>query len=151
MKLLSSVSAAAMLVALAAPAPAQHRAENQQAIRKVAADVADAWNRYDMTGLGFLLAADAQFVSAAGTPLKGRADIEAYHSQLRAGALRDSQLVWKPIRIHFLRPDIAVAQVATEMTNNATKEKRAGIATLTLIKQGGQWLIAAWAPSQVCP
>ena len=151
MKVLLATLAFAGILAVAAPARAQHRAESEQAIRKVIADAAEAWNRRDAPALGLLFAADADLVPVGGTLLKGRAEIEAHHAILLAASDKETRLAWKASGIRFLRPDVAIVRVAAEVTSGDAREKRTSYATLALTKQAGQWMIASMENTSACP
>lgn len=100
------------------------------------------WNRNEMrTSFGKLFTSDAEFVVLSGTYLKGRDEIVAHHVKIREGVYGDSHLVWKPIHVRFARPDVAVAEVATEITFG--QDKRNTFATVVLVQENSQWLITA--------
>ena len=131
-----------LAIALSATATAQTDAQKDQAVRKVLSTFVDVWNRNEMkTSFGKLFTDDADFVVLSGTYLKGRDEIVAHHLKIRAGVYGDSHLVWNPVNVRFIRPDVAVAEVATEITFG--KEKRNTFATIVLIQQNSQWLITA--------
>lgn len=115
--------------------------EDQEAIRRVIAAFPDAWNRHDMKAVAQLFAEDADFVVVTGKLLGGRREIETYHAELQKTAYKDSRLAWNPVKVRLLRPDVAIAHVATEITYN--QEKRTSVATLVFSKHGRDWLIEA--------
>jgi uncharacterized protein (TIGR02246 family) len=116
--------------------------QKDQAVRKVLSSFVDIWNRNEMkTSFGKLFTSDADFVVLSGTYLKGRDEIVAHHLKIREGVYGDSHLVWNPVHIRFIRPDVAVADVATEITFG--QEKRNTFATVILVEENSQWLITA--------
>jgi uncharacterized protein (TIGR02246 family) len=148
------------LLLLAAPislkAMAENDAQKEQDVRKVLSSFVDIWNRNEVrTSFGKLFTSDADFVVISGTYLKGREEIVAHHIKIRAGVYGDSRLVWNPIRIKFVRPDVAVAEVATEITFG--KDKRNTFATIMLVQENSQWLITSmentlvFGPEGPCP
>jgi uncharacterized protein (TIGR02246 family) len=70
---------------------------------------------------GRLFTEDADFVVVGGHHLTGRDEFVKYHVNFREGPYKDSHLVWNPVRIRFIRPDVAVAEVAAEITFSAQK------------------------------
>lgn len=135
---------------------AQSDAQKEQNVRKVLSSFVDIWNRNEVkTSFGKLFTSDADFVVLSGTYLKGRDEIVAHHVTIRAGVYGDSHLVWNPVRVKFIRPDVAVAEVATEITFG--QDKRNTFATIVLVQQDSQWLIASmentmvWGPDGPCP
>jgi uncharacterized protein (TIGR02246 family) len=149
-----------LLLLLAIPmslkaAPASD-AQKEQDVRKVLSSFVDIFNRNEMrTSFGKLFTSDADFVVLSGVYLKGRDEIVAHHIGIREGVYKDSHLVWNPVRVKFIRPDVAVAEVATEITFGS--EKRNTFATVVLVQQDSQWLIASmentmiWGPDGPCP
>jgi uncharacterized protein (TIGR02246 family) len=112
---MKSVLLAVAFVALFAFAPftnAQAKSE-EQAVRKVVADFAEAINRGDAKAFAALFAEDADFVVITGKYLKGRNEIVAYHAELFTGGFQGSYLEVTSVAIRFLRPDVAVARVTT--------------------------------------
>jgi len=135
---------------------AQNDAQKEQAVRKVLSNFVDIWNRNELqASFGRLFTSDADFVVLSGTYLKGRDEIVAHHVKIRAGVYGDSHLVWNPVRVKFIRPDVAVAEVATEITFGTDKRKT--FATVVLEQEDSQWLIASmentmiWGPDGPCP
>jgi uncharacterized protein (TIGR02246 family) len=137
-------------------AVAQSDVQKEQAVRKVLSSFVDIWNRNEVrTSFGKLFTSDADFVVISGTYLKGRDAIVAHHVEIREGYYKDSHLVWNPVRVKFIRPDVAVAEVATEISYG--QEKRNTFATVVLVEENSQWLIASmentmvWGPDGPCP
>jgi uncharacterized protein (TIGR02246 family) len=153
-------SAVLFLLFLAIPIPFKVMAENnnqkEQAVRNVLSSFVDIWNHNEVrTSFGKLFTSDADFVVVRGTYLKRRDEIVAHHIKIREGLYGDSHLVWNPIRVKFVRPDVAVAEVATEMTFG--QDKRHSFATIVLARENSQWLIASMEntlvlePEAPCP
>jgi uncharacterized protein (TIGR02246 family) len=151
---------ALLLLLLAIPlslkAAPEGDAQKEQDVRKVLLSFVDIWNRNEVqASFGKLFTSDADFVVLSGTYLKGRDEIVAHHVKIRKGVYGDSHLVWNPMRIKFVRPDVAVAEVATEITFG--KEKRNTFATIVLVRENSEWLIASmentmvWGPDGPCP
>jgi uncharacterized protein (TIGR02246 family) len=131
------------IVALTTPALAQATAGDERAIRSVITNFAAIWNRQDLHAFGELFSDHADFVVITGKHLKGRDEIQKYHSELMKSAYAGSHLVWNPVDVRFLRPDDAVAHVSTEISFNEGKEKRRSFATLVLTKRQSRWRIEA--------
>jgi len=145
-----------LAIPLSLKAIAESDAQKEQAVRKLLSSFVDIWNRNDMrTSFGKLFTSDADFVVLSGTYLKGRDEIVAHHIKIREGLYGDSHLVWNPIRVKFIRPDVAVAEVATEITFG--QDKRNTFATIVLVQENSQWLITSmentlvFGPAGPCP
>ena len=135
---------------------AENDTQKEQDIRKALSSFVDIWNRNDVrTPFGKLFTSDADFVVLSGTYLKGRDEIVAHHIKIRADVYGDSHLVWNPIRVKFVRSDVAVAEVATEITFG--QDKRNTFATIVLVQENLQWLITSmentlvFGPEGPCP
>lgn len=141
-----------LLLLLTVPASFKARAESdtqkEQAVRKVLANFVDIWNRNELqSSFGKLFTADADFVVLSGLYLKGRDEIVAHHVKIRQGIYGDSHLVWNPVHVRFIRPDVAVAEVATEITFG--QDKRNTFATVVLAQENSQWLITSMENTMV--
>jgi uncharacterized protein (TIGR02246 family) len=132
----------ALLLVFATFANAQEKPD-EQAVRKVVVDFAEAINRGDAKAFAALFRDDADFVVITGKYLKGRNEIVTYHSGLFTGGFQGSHLDVTSVAIRFLRPDVAVARVATKRTANGGKEMRTSFPMFVLTNQSQSWLIAA--------
>jgi uncharacterized protein (TIGR02246 family) len=124
-----------ILVAFTAVMNAQELS-GEPAIRRVVADFAEGVNRGDAKAFSALFTEDADFVVITGKYLKGRNEIVTYHARLFTDDFQGSHL-------RFLRPDVAVARVATKRTENGGKGMRTSFPMFVLTKQGESWLMAA--------
>jgi uncharacterized protein (TIGR02246 family) len=130
------------LLAFTTSMNAQEKSE-EQAVRKVVADFAESINRGDAKAFAALFTEDADFVVITGKYLKGRNEIVTYHAGLFTGGFQGSHLDVTSVAVRFLRPDVAVARVATKRTEKEGKEMRTSFPMFVLTKQGKSWLIAA--------
>ena len=142
MKCVPLAPAFAVLLAFVTFTNAQEKSE-EQAVRKVIAEFAEAINQGDTKAFAALFTDDADFVVITGKYLKGRNDILTYHSGLFTGGFQGSHLDVTSVSIRFLCPDVAVARVATKRTENGGKEMRTSFPMFVLTKQRQSWLIAA--------
>ncbi len=148
------------LLAVAAPAVAQHGAANptadEAAVGAVAAGFVDAWNRHDMKAFAALFADDADFVNVIGLWWRGRAEIQREHEALHATRMKHSHLAADETAIRFLCPDVAVVHVRWELTGDTGLEgkplpPRKGVLTHVVEKVGGQWLITSSQNTDIVP
>ena len=142
MKSVPLIRAFAALLAFTTFINAQEKSE-EQAVRRVVADFAEAINRGDAKAFAALFAEDADFVVITGKYLKGRNEIVTYHARLFTDEFQGSHLDVTSVAVRFLRTDVAVARVATKRTENGGKEMRTSFPMFVLTKQGESWLIAA--------
>ena len=142
MKSVPLIRAFAALLAFTTFINAQEKSE-EQAVRRVVADFAEAINRGDAKAFAALFAEDADFVVITGKYLKGRNEIVTYHARLFTDEFQGSHLDVTSVAVRFLRTDVVVARVATKRTESGGKEMRTSFPMFVLTKQGESWLIAA--------
>jgi uncharacterized protein (TIGR02246 family) len=115
----------------------------------------EAWNRHDAKAYAALFTEDGDLVNVVGWWWKGRPQIEQKLTDAYVFVFRESTLTVNEVQVKFLSPDIAVAHVHWSMVGARTPqglpEPRQGIQTLTLRKQAGKWLIAAFQNTNAMP
>ncbi len=122
---------------------AQRTAETERPVQNVIKGIVESWNRHDVKAFAQLFAPDADFVNIGGKQMKGRNEIESHHATIHEGHYRDSHLTANTLSLRFLRPDVAIAHVASEVVYNEGNEKRTTCMILVLTNPGNRWLIAA--------
>jgi uncharacterized protein (TIGR02246 family) len=142
MRSLPLLLAFGVLLAFAHRTIAQDNSQ-EQAVRKVIEEFVEAINAGDTKAFAALFTEDADFVVITGKYLKGWNEIVTYHAGLFAGSFKGSDLDVTSVAVRFLRPDVAVARVATKRTENEGKEMRTSFPMFVLTKQGKSWLITA--------
>jgi ketosteroid isomerase-like protein len=132
---------------------------DEEAVRTAVSGFPEAWNRHDMDAFGALFAEDADFVNVTGTHWKGREAIQMNHAFTHGaipidsarvaaprgiyGIFKTSVLHFKQIDVRFIRKDVAVAHIETELLGDArTKNPRRTLVVMILTQEGGRWLIA---------
>ena len=132
---------------------------DEEAVRKAVNGFPETWNRHDMNALRALYTPDADFVNVNGIHWKGRESILSntafLHGAIPAdsagvtlpksayGIFKTSNLTFKQIDVRFLRKDVAVAHVQSELQGDAgTKDTRHSLLVMILTKENGRWLIA---------
>lgn len=114
------------------------------------------WNTHDMTAMGTLLTADADFVNVAGLHWKGREQIVREHAERHRTNLKLSQWTTRSTAIQQLSSDVALVHVNWGMTGDTDfdgtpREPREGIFTWLVLKRNGHWLIRAVQNTVVTP
>jgi uncharacterized protein (TIGR02246 family) len=115
-------------------------------VEAVAQAFADCWNRHDMEALSQLFADDAEFVNVVGLWWKGREEIKRAHEVIHSTIFKNSHLVVTKVAVRFLRPDIAIARSAWELTGHTGPggellPKRTGLLLFVLVRTGDGWRI----------
>lgn len=124
-------------------------AEDEEAIRQVIAAVREAANRHDAKAGSVLFTEDADFVNVLGMWWKGAAEIEReWRARFETGL---KSATFKPLdtRITFLKPDVAIAHVTSEITgfvgaDGQPRPPHKELSLRVLIKQDGKWLVRAF-------
>ncbi len=132
---------------------------DEEAVRKVVNGFAETWNHHDTNAREALFTPDADFVNVLGAHWKGRESILLNHAFLHGsipadsagvtlpksahGIYKTSNITNKQVYVRFLREDVAVAHVQSELQGDArTKEPRRTLLVMILTKENGRWLIA---------
>ena len=126
-----------------------NRTEEEAAIRKVEANLVDAWNRHEARAWANLCAEDGDVVNVVGWWWQGRFQIEKNIADAHAYIFQESTLTDDEIRIRFLTSEIAIVHIRWSMVGHKNPDgtpgqPRKGIETQVLHKLGGKWLIAAF-------
>ncbi len=140
----------------AAETQSPERAAETAAVKRVGAEIVDAWNRHDMKSFGSLFTEDAQFVNVIGLWWHGRAEIQKEHEALHATRMRNSHLVASETLVHPLGPDAAVFLMRWQLTGDTgidgvTLPMRQGIMSLVTVRAGNRWLIATAQNTDIIP
>jgi uncharacterized protein (TIGR02246 family) len=85
-------------------------------IRQLVLDAIEAWNRHDVRAFTRVYSDDAELTTVIGTTVRGRRAIHDHHAEIFETIFKKSHLTPGEIRIRFLSPEIAVADIRWEMT-----------------------------------
>lgn len=145
MKFLIATLAGLAMLSTCATTPAD-AGTDEAAIRAVFTSFTSSWDQPGMPGFEALFTQDADFVVITGRWLKGRAEIVRYHRELLQSTYAGSRSLPQSATVRFLTPDIAIAHVANgaRYTRDGAEHVRTGLATATLVKREGKWLITAF-------
>jgi uncharacterized protein (TIGR02246 family) len=127
---------AAVLIALPAVASARQADADMQ---KVADQYQAAYNKADAKTLAAMYAADAHRLGPDGQLLKGRAAIEKSYVDGFAGPFKGSKLTLTQGATQTLTPDVKVIEGRYTVAGAVTITGRY---VNTVIRKGGQWLLA---------
>jgi uncharacterized protein (TIGR02246 family) len=120
-------------------------AKDEEAIQKVLAQQAEAWNRHDAKAFSMVFAEDADFTNVVGMSAHGRSEIEKFHAPMFATRFKDTHLKITNTKIRFIKPDVAAVDGWWEMTGAKTQGKeiplRRGLLNFVMTKEGGHWFI----------
>jgi len=145
----SLLTAAAIAYSLEASAQSQGSADDEQTIKQVITAVLEASNRHDAKASTALFTDDADFVNVFGMWWKGAAEIERARKARFETALKGATFKLLETRISFLRPDVAIAHVTSEITgllgpDGQPMPAHSELSLRVLIKQDGKWRVRAF-------
>jgi uncharacterized protein (TIGR02246 family) len=116
MKTTLATLAVAALVLTATPSAAQSAADEAQ-IRAIVAEQVAAWNAGDGVAFSKSFAPEGSFTNIRGTVFYGHKAFEDRHVEIFTGFFKGSRLAMSITRIRFVRPDVAIVDLATEVSN----------------------------------
>jgi uncharacterized protein (TIGR02246 family) len=133
---------------------------NEVAIQKIISDGTEAWNRGDAKAYSQNFQEEGGFTNVLVMVFYGRRDFEHRHAELFSTIFKGSALAQSIRKIRFLRPDVAVVDVDTEMTGYTKMPP--GVQAVpdgilrtrlqeVLVKENGCWWIAAYHNVDVKP
>ena len=141
-----------------APSPAPEMDEH--GVRAAIARAQRAWNTADATAFAACMADDVDVVGLLGERYHGRDVVELGHKHIFETIYRDSKVTYTIEQLRFLRPDVAVVILHQKMRSRLTPDAVISTArqrkvsdemhdsearaTLTLVKSGRPWVIAAF-------
>jgi len=135
-----------MLMTLCAPLAAAAPSADEAAVRSVAMQQADAWNRHDAAAYSALFTSDCDVINVAGWWWKSRAEMQQKLARAFATVFAHSTLTFTDVQVKFLTPAIAVAHARWRMTGEqmppGMPPPGTGIQTLVVTRHAGKWLIA---------
>lgn len=129
-------------------------ASDEARIRAIIAEQVRAWNAGDATAFSASFAKDGSFTNIRGTVFYGHRAFEDRHAEIFRGFFKGSKLAMSPSRIRFIRPDVAIADVTTELSGlqgrtppgvKATADGRIRTRLQEVfVKDQGRWQIASY-------
>lgn len=127
-------------------------AAEEALVRKVVDAEEDAWNRGDAKAFAARFQEQGTFTDVFGSLSRGRAEVESRVSALLGGTFKGTLLALKARKVRFLRPDVALVDIDTELTGSrkpppaihlgADKVLRSRLHQV-MVKTGADWAVAA--------
>lgn len=122
--------------------------ENEKIIRKLYAEFTVAWNKHDVATLSKMWALDGDLLEPDGTSVKGRSAIADHYQQQHDTVFKQTALALTIADVWFITDEVALVDGGYGISGIRTPEgtelpKRSGHLTAILIKEQGQWWIAA--------
>ncbi|MDL2719015.1 MAG: SgcJ/EcaC family oxidoreductase [Acidobacteriota bacterium] len=128
-------------------------AAEEASIRKVIDAEEDAWNRGDAKKFAARFQEEGSFTDVFGAVSRGRAELEKRQVELFSSLFKGSRLALKVRRVRFLRPDVAIVDIDTEVSGfkklpptvyvDLEKVLRTRLQQV-MVKTGTDWMVAAF-------
>lgn len=115
--LASVTGVALLLVTTPIQSAGQASATDEAQIRAIVEEQVTAWNVGDAVAFSKSFAADGSFTNIRGTVFYGHKAFEDRHREIFTGFFKGSKLAMSITRIRFVRPDVAIVDLATELSN----------------------------------
>ena len=136
--------AIAVAVGQAVARPEGGSPQDEEALRQAQEQFAAAWGQHDATAMTALWAEDGDWVGPDGNLVQGRAAVENYLAENHTGDWATSKLSVKVTGIRFLKPDVAVVNMAQEISGardwfDKPLPAQKVVATSVLVKKDGKW------------
>jgi uncharacterized protein (TIGR02246 family) len=122
---------------------ASSQTADEAAIRKVVQQYDETRNRGDWKAYGGLFTADADQLVSSGTWRRGTADIMKSTADINATTYKGGKYTTTVDRVRTIAPTVALVDTTFEISNLAAGGTRKGLNSMVLVKDGGQWRIAA--------
>lgn len=113
---LSAILAATCAVVAGAQSATGSHAADEARIRAIVAEQVAAWNVGDEKAFSRSFADDGSFTNIRGTVFYGHQAFVDRHREIFTGFFKGSKLAMSVDRIRFVRPDVAIADISTEVS-----------------------------------
>jgi uncharacterized protein (TIGR02246 family) len=142
-----------VIVGLFATQPGPKSADNEARIRHIIADQVAAWNVGDAKAFSASFATDGGFTNIRGTVFYGHQAFEDRHREIFQTFFKGSKLAMSPTKIRFVRPDVAIVDLTTELSElqgvppgikPAADGKIHTRLQEVFVKDKGEWLITSY-------
>lgn len=121
---------------------------NDEAIRARYAEFTAAWNAHDPDRMAMVWTLDGDLVEPDGATAKGRPDIRRHFAEEHAVAFKHTELKLTIDAIWFITADVALVDgtyvvLGAVDPNGQALPPRKGLLTSVLLKEDGEWYVAA--------
>ena len=120
--------------------------EDLAAINAVVVEMTEGFNKHDAVAVSRVYTLDAEFTNVLGMTVKGAAEIETAGFRTR---LREATLKTMDVTIRFIRSDVAVVHVTSQISgflnpNGATEPPHSELSIRIFQKENGIWRVGAF-------
>lgn len=130
--------------------------QDEEAIRRIVAEMTEAFNGHDAKAATTMYTPDADFVSVRGETGLGVAEAEKRLTAIFATRAREATLKTLDVRVRFIRSDVALVHVTNELSGlvTASGQKLPPHQELSLrvfVKDDGVWRVASFHNTMIQP
>jgi uncharacterized protein (TIGR02246 family) len=128
-------------------------AADESEIQSLLDELTDAWKRGDAKAYGARFLPDGTFTNVNGEFYVGREEFDRRHALVFAGIFRATALSLTVKELRFVRPDVAIADIDTEVAGAQLRPPGVAVGAdgvlrsrllMVLAKEQGAWCIAAY-------
>jgi uncharacterized protein (TIGR02246 family) len=128
-------------------------AADESEIQILIDQLAGAWKRGDAKAYGERFLPDGTFTNVNGEFYAGREEFDRRHGEVFAGVFCGTTLTLTMKKLRFVRPDVAIADVDTEVAGAQLRPQGVAVGAdgvlrsrllMVLLKENGAWCIAAY-------
>jgi uncharacterized protein (TIGR02246 family) len=129
------------------------RAGDEHEIQTLIDELTGAWKRGDAKGYGARFMPDGTFSNVNGEFYVGREEFDRRHAAVFGGVFRGTALAMTINKLRFVRPDVAIADIDTEVSGSRLRPLGVTVGPdgvlrsrllMVLVKEQGAWWIAAY-------
>jgi len=151
---------AILLIATAEAPAAPQPSSDETAIQNIIQEEIAAWNSGDASAYSRHFAVDGTFTNIRGQFFTGLQPFIQKHEEIFKGPFRGSRLKQDVVSLKFVRPDVAIVEVLSSVTefqnlspgtNTDDKGRLRTRLLQVMVKDGGEWRIAAYHNTDVKP
>ena len=138
---------------VSSPPPTRSVASDSAHIQAIIAEQVTAWNAGDAKAFSKSFADDGSFTNIRGTVFYGHQAFEERHVEIFRTFFKGSKLAMLATRLRFSKPDVAIVDIATELSDlqsappGVTLGPDGTIRTRlqeVFVRNGGVWWIASY-------
>ncbi len=134
---------------------ARAQSKDEEAIRKVFADFAEAWGKDDAKAMASMWTEDSDLINPQGRKATGRAEVGKLLADEHSTIFKGSHIKFTPGTIQFVKPDVAVFTTNYEVPDahgpDGSPMATGGIVTCVMVKKNGKWQTFAARPMVPLP
>ena len=128
-------------------------AADESEIQTLIDELTGAWKRGDAKAYGARFLPEGTFTNVNGELYVGREAFDRRHAEVFGGVFRGTTLAMTINKLRFVRPDVAIADVDTEVSGSRLRPQGVAVGPdgvlrsrllMTLVKEQGAWWIAAY-------